>query len=233
MPLILSKRNTGLTEIMDDPDCNRDGLFRTYRTFDRMNRMLSGWKSVYKNEIRPVMDHSSTQITLLDIGSGGGDVPGHLSELARKDGFSIQITAIDPDERAIEFAKRTNSTGNINFECTRSDELVKEGRQFDFVISNHLIHHLDDSEILNLCRDAEKLCRYRVLFNDIERGDLGYAFFSLVSPLLFRNTFIPTDGPLSIRRSFTKSELQELLPAGWMVNRLFPYRLIAMYNAER
>jgi len=232
MPLFLSKRNTGLTEIMDDPDCDRDGLFRTYQTFGRMNRLLSGWESIYKNKIRPLLNHSSTQITLLDIGTGGGDIPSHLSELAKKDGFSIQITAIDPDERAIEFAKSENTSGNIDFLCARSDELVKEGKQYDFVISNHLIHHLEGREILNLCSDAEKLCRYRVLFNDIERGDLGYVFFSLASPQFFRNTFIPTDGPLSIRRSFTKSELQELLPPGWKVKRLFPYRLIATYNAE-
>lgn len=232
MPLFLSKRNTALTEIMDDPDCDREGLFRTYETFDHVNRLLSGWTSIYKKEIRPVLEASSSQITLLDIGTGGGDVPRHLSELAVKDGYSLDISAIDPDERAIEFAKSVNSFANIDFLCARSNQLVKENKQFDFVISNHLVHHLEESEILSLCRDAEKLCRHRVLFNDIERGDLGYAFFSMAAPLLFRNTFIPTDGLLSIRRSFTKLELSHLLPHGWNVKRIFPYRLLASYRSK-
>lgn len=232
MAFFLSKRNTALTEIMDDPDCDRDGLIRTYKTFDRMNRLLSGWSSIYKKEIRPVLKNASAQLTLLDIGTGGGDVPRHLSEMAGKDGYSLDITAIDPDERAIEFANSTNSGDGINFLCARSDELVKENKQFDFVISNHLVHHLEESEILSLCHDAEKLCRCRVFFNDIERGDLGYAFFSLAAPLLFRNTFIPTDGPLSIRRSFTKHELSQLLPPRWNVQRIFPYRLLASYRSK-
>jgi len=230
MPIFLSKRNSGLVEIMDDPNCNRDNLFKTYHTFDRMNRLLSRWGYLYKKKIRPFLKRTAETVTLLDIGTGGGDVPGYLSKLAEQDELSISITAIDQDERAIEFAKSANLSENINFICTRSDELVKENKQFDFVISNHLIHHLENREILKLCHDAENLCRRRVLFNDIERTDLGYAFFSMAAPLLYRGTFIPTDGPLSIRRSFTKNELAQLLPGQWNVQRIFPYRLIAAYN---
>lgn len=233
MPVILSQRNPELKEIMDDPACSREGLNRTYRAFDRMNRLLSQWDRIYKKEIRPVLLKSAHNVTLLDIGTGGGDLPRLLSQLAQKDNLNLKITAIDPDKRAIRFAKSNSDLQNIEYLHADSGELAVDKYRFDFVISNHLLHHLKEYEISRLCRDAEKLASRKVLFNDIERGDLAWIFFSAVSPLLYRNTFIPTDGPLSIRRSFTKRELQEILPAGWIVNRLFPYRLIATYSAEQ
>jgi len=233
VPVILSQRNPDLMEIMDDPACSREGLNRTYRAFGRMNRMLSQWGRIYRDDIRPFVLKSKRTVTILDIGTGGGDLPRYLSHLAQQDNLSLQITAIDPDERAIRFAKANTDAQNIEYMQAGSGKMAGNEERFDFVISNHLLHHLAENDILRLCRDAQRLALRKVIFNDIERGDLAWILFSAAAPLLYPNTFIPTDGPLSIRRSFTKNELQKLLPGGWKVKRLFPYRLIAAYDVIR
>jgi 2-polyprenyl-3-methyl-5-hydroxy-6-metoxy-1,4-benzoquinol methylase len=109
---------------------------------------------------------------------------------------------------------------------------VEEDRSFDIVISNHLVHHLKQHELKMICKHAEKLSSKKVIFNDIERSDIGYASFKVAATPLFRNSFIVEDGLTSIKRSFRKDELQQALPNGWEVQRQFLYRLLAIYDAS-
>jgi hypothetical protein len=40
MPLFLNKRNEQLTELMDQPDCDKHLLFNTYQQFTSINKLL-------------------------------------------------------------------------------------------------------------------------------------------------------------------------------------------------
>lgn len=232
MPSLLKQRNSALRERMDDPGCDPVKLKNTYRQFATLNRLISGWSSICKKMIRPAIIQSSGPVTVLDIGCGGGDLLRLLARLTSTDSEEVLFTGIDPDPRAIEFAKQRSTNGNITFEQATSAELVKSGRTFDFVISNHLLHHLTEAQLTSFCADAEKLATNRVLFSDIERSGIGYLLFSAIAPLLFRNSFIAEDGRTSIKRSYTKRELEQALPDGWSVKRKFPYRLLAVYKKE-
>ncbi len=105
-----------------------------------------------------------------------------------------------------------------------------KNKVFDIIISNHLIHHLLDNELEQICSDVKYLSKQLVLFNDIERNRVGYRSFQLIAPLLFRNSFIVEDGLTSIKRSYRRNELKHVLPNGWHVHRKFPFRLIATYQ---
>lgn len=230
MPQLLSNRNPDLTEWMDRPDCDRDLLFNTYRQFSRINRLLSGWKSIYKTYLQPIIERNGGKATLLDIGCGGGDVLRILHKFCRQDGYEVQFTGIDPDQRSFDYLSGLKWPENFDFKPVLSDQLVRENRRFDMVISNHVVHHLKEKELTELCSDAEQLANRLVLFSDIERSDIGYALFSAIAPLLFRRSYIVQDGRISIKRSFRREELQALLPGGWVVQRQFPFRLLAIHQ---
>lgn len=230
MPLILKERNPDAREKMDDPDCSRELLFNTYRQFSTVNKLVGAWQRIYKKIIRPVLIEAGSKPSLLDIGCGGGDIVRYLAKLSKLDGIDLQLTGIDPDPRAIEFALENSPETNLRFLNINSSELAASGETFDLVISNHLLHHLSVEELYKVCRDSMQLSRRLVLFNDIERSDIGFAAFSLLSPVFFRNSFISEDGITSIRRSYTRGELQQALPDGWQVQRMFPYRLLALFE---
>lgn len=217
---------------MDQPDCDKDLLFNTYQQFSTINRLISGWQRIYKNHIRPVFKDPYKCYTMLDIGCGGGDIITILDKLAKRDGIELQIKGIDPDERAIQFLSNQKWPANITFRKAYLNELIQENQSFDIVISNHLIHHLKNTELHTICENAEKLAGQKIVFNDIERSDIGYASFKVAATPLFRNSFIVEDGLTSIQRSFRKSELQEVLLNGWKVYRQFPFRLLAIYEAS-
>lgn len=230
MPLFLQNRDAGLQEFMDDPDCNLEMLYATYSQFETVNRLIGGWKQIYKNNIRPALLTAGADASVLDIGCGGGDILRMLNTFCRNDNLDVHFTGIEPDRRAIKYIENQQWPGNFSFENANSHELAHQKRTFTVVISNHLIHHLTAKELDNICADAETLADELVIFSDIERSDIGYLSFRTIAPLLFRNSFIVADGIRSIRRSYRKDELQPLLPRGWNVNRQFPFRLLATFE---
>lgn len=232
MPLFLRERNRTLREYMDDPNCNLEKLHATYTQFETVNRLIGGWGRIYTSYIRPALVKAGNRASVLDIGCGGGDILRLIDRFCQQDDITAQMTGIEPDKRAIQYLDEQAWPENFTFLNLRTGDLVAENKRYTVVISNHLIHHLEDNEIRSICHDAQTLAEERVIFSDIERSDIGYACFSLIAPLFFRNSFIVADGTRSIRRSFQKEELSPLLPDGWEVKKQFPFRLLAVYPEE-
>jgi 2-polyprenyl-3-methyl-5-hydroxy-6-metoxy-1,4-benzoquinol methylase len=226
---VLSSRATDARELMDDPDCDLRALERTYHHFRIVNRVVAGWRSVYRDLLRPALS-AGRENSLLDIGSGGGDVPRLLADWAARDGFRLAITAIDPDPRAQAFAAVQPPVPGLSFRAAFSGELVAEGRRFDIVTSNHVLHHLTPPELSALLADSQRLARRLAVHSDIERSPLAYAAFSVGTWPFFRDSFIRADGLTSIRRSFTRAELRAVAPAGWTVENRFPFRNLLLHR---
>jgi 2-polyprenyl-3-methyl-5-hydroxy-6-metoxy-1,4-benzoquinol methylase len=222
----LSRRDAELTELMDDPDCDPDALERTYARFAIVNRVVAGWRGVYRSRIRPLLSHGR-ETTLLDIGSGGGDVPLSLARWARRDGLRLRVTGIDPDPRAAAFARSRPADPDVRFVAASSADLVAEGRRFDLVTSNHVLHHLDDDAFDALLADSAALAP-RALHSDIARGRLAYAAYGPLSRAVAGGSFVHVDGLRSIRRSWTPAELALRVPAGWRVEGAVPFRVLVV-----
>lgn len=215
---------------MDDPDCDVRQLNRTYRNFRLVNGVVAAWRPVYRHLLRPLLSPTEPR-TLLDIGSGGGDVSLALARWAARDRLRLRITAIDPDDRAHDYATGRSATPGVTFRRASSSDLVEEGHRFDLVTSNHLLHHLTAEQFDALLSDSEQLCARRAVHNDIERNRLAYAAYTVSTRSLFPGSFIYEDGRRSIRRSFTRSELEAIAPPGWSVRPQFPYRNLLVFDA--
>jgi 2-polyprenyl-3-methyl-5-hydroxy-6-metoxy-1,4-benzoquinol methylase len=220
----LARRDTESLELMDDPGCDPDRLERTYRQFTAVNRLVSGWRRLYRRQIRPFLD-TRRPTTLLDIGFGGGDISRALAGWAARDGLLLRTTAIDPDARALRHVRRLPDAG-VRFEQASSAELVARGDRYDLVISNHLLHHLDAGELSAVLADSRALSRRLVIHNDLARGRLGYGLYAAATRPFARRSFVHQDGLLSIRRSYRPAELRAAVPPGWRVTPMFPQRLL-------
>lgn len=213
---------------MDDPHVDPALLERTYRQFASVNALVSRWRALYRRRIRPALPTHRTA-TVLDVGSGGGDVARRLAAWMRADGIDAHITGIDPDARAHAFATATTTAG-VDFEQASSDALVVAGRRFDVVLSNHVLHHLDDAALAALVRDSEALADRLALHADLERAAVPHVAFGVATAPLRRTSLLHDDGTTSIRRSHRAPELQRLVPEPWRVERLWPYRLLLVLD---
>jgi 2-polyprenyl-3-methyl-5-hydroxy-6-metoxy-1,4-benzoquinol methylase len=231
---LLRERAADAVEEMDLPGCDPERLARTYAQFALVNRAVSGWRGIYRGQLRPQLRRlpGGSAATLLDIGCGGGDVPVMLSRWAARDGFRLAITAIDPDPRASRFAERNAGPG-LSFRQATSSQLAHEGRSYDFVVSNHVLHHLAADALPGFLAESALLCHGRVIHNDIRRSPAAYVFFAAAS-WPFTGSYIRQDGLTSIRRSYTPAELQAAAPPGWTVARHVPFRnLVVLDQAGR
>jgi 2-polyprenyl-3-methyl-5-hydroxy-6-metoxy-1,4-benzoquinol methylase len=229
MPLFLSKRNIHSSEQMDAPNCDPKELENTYHQFSTINALISQWRKIYVQQIRPHA-HENKTLTILDIGFGGGDIPIKLAEWADEDGINIEITAIDPDKRAFDFAQKLDHPENVRFLNCSIGELDAGTQKFDFVISNHVLHHLNHEQLVEMLVLSKKLSEKAVIFNDGRRSDAAYLLFNIFSRPVFRSSFITQDGLTSIKRSYTYDELENAVPDDWQVHRLFPFRLLLVHE---
>ena len=224
----LKERAVNAVEEMDRPDADRRRLERTYAQFRLINAVVSGWRRNYEKYLLPIFRESGGG-TLLDIGSGGGDVPRSIARWARRDGLALEITAVDPDPRAHAFASALPPLPGLAFRRAFSSELVAEGRTYDVVISNHMLHHLTPAELHALLSDSERLARRMCLHSDIERSRWAYALFSIGTLPFFPGSFIRADGLTSIRRSFTAAELAAVTPDGWEGRQHRPWQNLLIH----
>ncbi len=227
----LQEREGGLTEQMDRPDCDPLRLRRSYARFPVINFLLARWGRNYERRIRPLLSGSTTS-TLLDIGCGGGDVVRRLAGRAARDGLRLEATGADPDARAHEFAASRKARDGVSYRRALSSELVAEGRQYDVVISNHILHHLSGAELAAVLSDSERLARRLVLHNDLRRSRLAFLLFLVGFWPLGPGSYIHTDGLASIRRSYTPAELRDIVPPGWQVERNGPWHILLVYRPD-
>ncbi len=220
----LRVRATNLSEFMDEPECDTVRLANTYRDFDRINATVSGWRGAYARYLRPTLREAGPGATVLDLGCGGGDILRRLAHWAAQDGLSASFVGADPDPRAIHHARAEPTPANLRFVRATAGEMVSAGERFDIVLSNHVLHHLTDGEVAELCGDSVTLAMRLAIHADIHRHPFAYAGFPLIGGW-FRDSYILEDGLRSIRRAFTPEELRRLAPDGWQVRTAFPFRL--------
>jgi 2-polyprenyl-3-methyl-5-hydroxy-6-metoxy-1,4-benzoquinol methylase len=233
----LRRRDPDAHEVMDDPACDPDMLARTYARFDLVNAVVSGRGALYRRWIRPRL-RTGSRVRLLDVGTGGADLPRRLLRWAAREPGTLEVVAIDPDPRAFAFAAGLRGMRGLELRQTTTRELARAGARFDVVVSGHVLHHLAPRELGAILADSERLVAPGgvAVHGDIARSALGYlAFAAGTLPFqgtLLRDSFIRSDGLASIRRSHTPSELSAAAPAGWRVQRGFPSRLELVWGAR-
>ncbi len=173
---------------------------------------------------------SGESIAVLDIGCGGGDMLRHIWKWARERNLAIELAGIDLNPLAKESAEQvTPADAPIRFETANLFSL-DPGRRADFIVSSLFTHHLTDGELVRFLRWMDCHATRGWFINDLHRHPLPYFFIKYAVRLLFSNRMIRHDAPVSVARSFTASEWQNLLSeAGIPAERtriewFFPFR---------
>lgn len=228
----LDGRDADLVELMDDPACDPVQLRRTLRRFRTLNPLVSGWGRVYRTHVRPALAAASGPARILDVGCGGGDVLRRVVAAARRDGFAVEGVGVDPDARSIAVAEDASPVAGVTYRRIDSAALLREGARFDVVISNHVLHHLPADAVPGFLGECAALASRIAVLSDIRRSRAAYAAYAVGITPLAPGSFLRTDGLRSIRRSYTAAELAAVVPAGWVVERARPFRLLAVQRGD-
>src|SRR5204863_1578781 len=100
---------------------------------------------------RPVRDlirsHSGPVVRLLDVATGGGDVPIALWRRARGAGLKLEISGGDISPTALEVARHNAQAAGADIKFFRLD-VVRDGIAEGFVVltCSLCLHHLSDEQ---------------------------------------------------------------------------------------
>jgi ubiquinone/menaquinone biosynthesis C-methylase UbiE len=177
-----------------------------------VNTVLGGWKA-----LRSELDRLPTlPARVVDVATGGADLPRQVLDYLTMRGKKAVCVAVDRSERLLEIAQDL-SGGRGDLVFVRADALALPfaDRSFDLATFNLALHHFDPSDATRVLRELARVAA-TVIVNDLRRSVVAWAFARFVFPFFTRNRFTRHDGPMSVLRSYTPAEMQELARrAGW------------------
>lgn len=196
------------SELMDDPDVDPALLCQTLDDLARVNTVLGGYSPSIQGVAR--LSKGATSVSVLDVGTGGGDTPRRLIQWADSRNIDLSVRGIDLSPVAAEFARmQCSDFPRIHIE--QCDLFSMSGSQrFDIVHAALMLHHLDDTRAIQGLQKMYELSRLGVVINDLHRHPLAYLGSRVILPVLSKNHLIRHDGSLSILRAFTRRELSTL-----------------------
>jgi 2-polyprenyl-3-methyl-5-hydroxy-6-metoxy-1,4-benzoquinol methylase len=197
-------------ELMDQPDLNVGEHRRALSGLRRLNLASGVCRQLWKQLTTHNCIRTPRSLRMLDIASGGGDVPLGLWKLARRSGVDLRILGLDISSVACEYATERCrvAAGSITFEQAdvTSDALPKG---FDVVTCSLFLHHLSFAQASTLLKKMAAAGHF-LLVSDLRRSALGYALAQLACHLLTTSGVVHCDGPRSVASAFTLAELREL-----------------------
>jgi 2-polyprenyl-3-methyl-5-hydroxy-6-metoxy-1,4-benzoquinol methylase len=220
---------------MEDQTSDQTKLFTTLAIFKYINAILSSYTTVYNRYLLPaLLKHRDRQITIMDLGSGGCDIPLWLHDRCIQLGLNVKFVCIDTDPRAVAFGKEACARfKSISIERVDFFDLDPASLEVDYIVSNHLLHHIDTQRMSDFLYRVSNGAQRGFIMNDVCRSWQAYLLFTILAAICFRKGFAFHDGRLSIRKSFTLKEINSIIKNAGLegavkIKPLFPFRYLLM-----
>jgi SAM-dependent methyltransferase len=191
-------------EILDLPDVDPRLVTRSLSDVARANTLFGG-KSCALDELEGVLTALPAAATLLDVGTGLGDIPCSARKLAEQRG--VELTTIGLDS-ALALARA--SRGSLDFSvCGDALRLPFADDSIDLVMCSQVLHHFASPDAEVLLREMNRVARVRVIVCELRRSWVAAAGLWLASFPLGFHAVSRHDGVVSVMRGFTARELSD------------------------
>ena len=214
MPAVDLGRRSAELELLDLDGADRGAIAVCLRDLERINR----WTGAYRVTLR-WLDQLHLEvtpkrpITVLDAGSGGGDMLRRIRAWARARGLEVRLIGVDRNPHATAAAAAaTRYDAGIRYVTADLFDLPRE-LPVDVVVSALFSHHLDDVRLIDFLRWMEERARLGWLINDLHRHRLPWLVAHHGARLLRMHSLVRHDAPLSVARAFDRHDWHRLLAA--------------------
>jgi 2-polyprenyl-3-methyl-5-hydroxy-6-metoxy-1,4-benzoquinol methylase len=222
---------------MDQPGLAEARHFRALHGLARIN-WWSGSAGILWPPLRALARRRSPQpLRVLDVATGGGDIPIRLWHRARRAGLPLEFAGCDVSPTALTFAReraRSEKAAVRFFRCNALQEALPDDQ--DVVLCSLFLHHLDEGQAVFLLGSMARAARQLVLVNDLRRGWPGWVAAHVGTRLLSTSRIVHVDGPRSVEAAFTLPEILELARraglSGATVSPRWPFRFLLTWQRQ-
>ncbi|HVM60219.1 MAG TPA: methyltransferase domain-containing protein [Verrucomicrobiae bacterium] len=200
-----------IPEIMDrrgnDPALLRADL----RVLENINRFLGGHRIPLRHLDDLLTVTPMNRLTILDLATGGADVPRSVARWARRRGLHVEITAVDGNPEILQIA-RENCAAWPEIRIEQHDLLALPcpTASFDVVLCSLTLHHFSEANVVAILRRIHDIARVGYVINDLRRSWIAIGLSKLMARTVIRNPIARFDAPASCERAFRVAELRAL-----------------------
>jgi SAM-dependent methyltransferase len=220
-------------ELLDDPRAAPARVTESLYNIARANRWFGGAAAVrFGLEQALSADQATGSLTLLDVGTGLGDLPRMAVAWAARRGITLRTVGLERHGVAARLAGRQGVAAVIG----DGGSLPFATESFDLVLLSQVVHHFAAEAIVRLLRECGRVARRAVIVADLRRSTLAALGFRVAGTLLRFDSETLRDGVTSLRRGFTAASLGALLTAAGAsatVSRRPGARLVAVWHPGR
>lgn len=220
---------------MDQPGVREDTFYQVLHSLRRIN-----WCSGSARALWPAIHELARQkrggpLRVLDIATGGGDVPIRLFHKARRAGLALDLAGCDLSPHSISYAQQLAEQRQARIQFFTLNVLRDPlPTDYDVLTTSLFLHHLEDEQAVFLLRQMSEAARQLVLVNDLVRCRRGYLLAYIGTRLLSASPMVRVDGLRSVEGAFTVEEALALTRrAGWegaTLARRWPFRFLLSWR---
>lgn len=178
---------------------------RSLRDVALSNALFGGTRAVAAEVAGALRAIGARSASLLDVGTGVGDIPARLRREAARLGVALATLGVEGSETLARAARSPAlPTVRADGRC-----LPFASRSVDIVMCSQLLHHFDHEQGLALLGEMHRVARHWVIVSDIRRSWLAAAGIWLASFPLGFHPVSRHDGVVSVLRGFTRRELRD------------------------
>lgn len=219
------------TELLDDRTADAAAVTESLHHLARSNRWFGGVAAAKAGVNRVLADRRPPALSLLDIGTGQGDIPRALAAWLRRRGTRLEAVGVDWHRAAAPLAR----ANGVRVAVADAFQLPFAARAFDLVIMSQVAHHFSAEGIIGLCREATRISRLGVVVADLRRTIWAPTAFGLGSLALGFDRHTRADGITSLHRGFRPDTLAAVVGAAGfrpVVTAELGARVVATWSTE-
>lgn len=208
LPGIIPARRRG-TEFFDDPRLDPALALRSLEDITRTNRLFGGASAVLA-ELRPILAATRSRraaLSLLDVGTGAGDIPCAARREATKTGVFLTTIGLEVSPALAQACKARARVAIVGDALS----LPLADRSVDVVTCSQVLHHFDGPDAQTLLAELNRVARVRVIVSDLRRAWAAAGGVWLASWALGFHPVSRHDGVVSVLRGFRARELAEAI----------------------
>lgn len=201
------------TELLDDPGADPVAVGRELRDIGRLNALFGGTRAVVRElerffgaGWRGAGRGMRETWTLLDVGTGLGDIPRAAAAAARRYGITLRMVGVDVNRTAARLAR-----ASLAVVLADGGALPFAPRSVDVIVASQVLHHLPRAAAVRWISALDCVARRAVVLADLRRSWLAMAGVWAASFGLAMDRVTRHDAVTSLRRGYTRAEFDGML----------------------
>jgi hypothetical protein len=201
------------TELLDDPRSDPVLVGRELRDIARLNALFGGTRAVVRElksffeRRRATGNRKRETWTLLDVGTGSGDIALAATAAARRLDIDLKAIGVELNPTAARIA----SAAGVPTIVADGSALPLGPRSVDVVVASQVLHHLPRPVAVRWIATLDRIARRAVVLADLRRSRVAMAGVWAASVGLAMSGVTRHDAVVSLKRGYTKTEFDEML----------------------